>query len=174
MAASLQEDPGIFTWPISAKTNELVSKIRCHSIVHAPPGVCIQEKPTHIHTYKPCSALRMLLTLYDMYVINNHIRETMYHSMITASPEVCTQTDTQTYTLAKIRRHSRRATSHDCANIKLQTEQHSLTAALFTVCMQQTLVYTHSQNLTTNKQSYLNEILISPVVLPKLLIIGLL
>ena len=29
------------------------------------------------------------------------------------------------------------------------------------------------QNLTTNKQSYLNEILIPPVVLPKLLKIGL-
>ena len=36
----------------------------------------------------------MLLTLYDMYVINNYVRETMYHSMIAASLEVFTQ---QTY-----------------------------------------------------------------------------
>ena len=52
VAANLQERPGIFTWPKAPKTNELVAKIRCHSIVHAPPGVCIQEKQTHIHTYK--------------------------------------------------------------------------------------------------------------------------
>ena len=100
VAANLQECPGIFTWPKAPKTNEL--------IVHAPPGVCIQEKQTPIHTYKPCSAPRMLLTLYDMYVINNHVRETMYHSMITASPEVCTQ---QTYRRTHLALHVRLAMS---------------------------------------------------------------
>ena len=38
------------------------------------------------------------------------------------------QTHIYTY---KIRWHSRSTTSHDCANIRLQIEQHSLTAALF-------------------------------------------
>ena len=43
----------------------------------------------------------MRLTLYDMHVINNCVRETMYHSMTAASLRGVYTTDRQTYTLAK-------------------------------------------------------------------------